>query len=511
MDWLVESSKLTWTSWGIAASILLIHVAAFFSAFHSLQHVRTSQAAVAWVVGLITLPYLSLPMYWIFARHRFEGYREAIREVGNTHERSVAAIRRELTTPADCQSTNLNSPLEHVADVLDTPISEGNEFRLLIDGDAFFDTLVQQIQRARRYVYAEFYILRDDEVGKRFADALIERAREGVVVRLLYDEVGCLRLPGQYVQRLLDAGVDVHAFNTRQGWVNRLQINFRNHRKLVVVDGRHAVIGGLNIGDEYRGKNVWKDRWRDSSVAITGQATRKIQAVFAGDYYWAARTNLPEADWGDREPEAVQDSEHQAGPSSEQRTTSTSTATDARGRAAVCTTGPADIRPRAAMMFAAAIQAARSRLWISTPYLIPDESLMVALSMAKARGVDVRVLIPAVPDEWPVFLAGYHYEHELAELGIPVFRYYAGMLHQKAVLIDDSLALIGSTNLDNRSLYLNFELMIAIEDSLFIDDVAKALSQDFRDSRHSNHDRKPLRPWFARAGTAVARLFSPVL
>jgi len=505
MGWLLEFPTLTGTSWAIASTILLIHVAAFFSAFHSLQHVRTSQAAVAWVVGLITLPYLSLPLYWVFARHRFEGYREAIREVGNNHQRSVFAIRRELNTEADCQSTTLGSPLDHVADVLDTPISEDNDFRLLIDGDAFFDTMLHQIRQAQRYVYAEFYIVRDDEIGNRFSDALIERARAGVVVRLLYDEVGCLRLTGQYLQRLLDAGVDVRAFNTRQGWVNRLQINFRNHRKLLVVDGHQAVVGGLNIGDEYRGKQVWKNRWRDTSVAIQGDLTRKIQAVFAGDYYWAARTNLPEIDWGHGEQGTAEDSKPT---NADPRDEATPTPTN---RAAVCMTGPADVRPRAAMMFAAAIHSARSRLWISTPYLIPDESVMVALAMAKARGVDVRLLIPSVPDEWPVFLAGYHYEQQLAELSIPVFRYHVGMLHQKSVLVDDSLALIGSTNLDNRSLYLNFELMIAIEDRLFIHDVAEAFRQDFHDSRRSNDNRIPSRPWFARAGTAFARLFSPVL
>ncbi|MGB7347234.1 MAG: cardiolipin synthase [Pirellulaceae bacterium] len=475
----------------IPLALLLIHFVSILSAFHSLQHVRTSQAAVAWVIGLVTIPYLTLPLYWIFARHRFEGYREAIRDVGHQHEHSVTAIRRELFTRTNARSSSLVTPLEQVADVLDTPICWDNQFQLLVDGQAFMDAIVATIQSAKQYVYAEFYIIRDDETGNRFADALIQRAQAGVTVRLLYDEVGCLRLSNRYLQRLTAAGIDVHAFNTRQGWVNRFQINFRNHRKLVVVDGEQTIVGGLNIGNEYLAKTKAITSWRDTSLKVTGSAARKIQAVFAGDYFWAARSSLPEAQWNHASHEA----------SSPERD----------GSAAVCSTGPSDPKPRATMMFAAAIGAAKQRLWISTPYLVPDEATMVALAMARTRGVDVRVLIPSVADHWGAYLAGFHYEQELRAIDVPVYRYKTGVCHQKCVLVDDRLAMIGSTNLDNRSLYLNFELMIAAQDKDLLDKVQSMLTTDFANAEISNHAKKPLRPLLSRAGTAVARLFSPVL
>lgn len=163
------------------------------------------------------------------------------------------------------------------------------------------------------------------------------------------------------------------------------------------------------------------------------------------------------------------------------------------------------------MMFAAAAGAAKTRLWISTPYLVPDESSLVALHMAKARGVDVRVLIPIASDHWGVYMAGFHYEQQFAEAEIPIFRYKAGFMHQKCVLVDDSLALVGSTNLDNRSLYLNFELMIAIADRDFVSEVTTMLERDFASATHSNAPETPVRWWYERAGTAIARLFSPVL
>ena len=158
-----------------------------------------------------------------------------------------------------------------------------------------------------------------------------------------------------------------------------------------------------------------------------------------------------------------------------------------------------------------AAAAARKRIWISTPYLVPDEPSQVALHMAKARGVDVRLLIPAEADHWGVYLAGFYYEEILAEAGIPVYRYGDGFMHQKCVLIDDDLVLIGSTNLDNRSLYLNFELMLASDDPTLVNNAAEMLQRDFITATHSNAPDKPIRPWLARVGTAVARLFSPLL
>lgn len=477
----------------LVASIVLLSL---LSAFHALRHVRTSQAAVGWTVALITLPMIALPLYWVFARHRFEGYREAIREIGERHQQSVRAVQNELQTAELARSTNQQSALEQLADVLDTPISSARRAELLIDGQEFFEAVFSAVSCASHYIYVAFYIFRDDEIGRKFADALIERARAGVQVRVLYDEVGSIRLPRSYLSRLRDAGVDVNPFNTRQGWFNRFQINFRNHRKIVLVDGHTAIVGGLNVGDEYLGQGVDKPRWRDTGLLVEGPITRKVQAVFAGDYYWAARHDLPEARWANQPSESDQTSR---------------SSTHDPGNAIVCATGPADSRPRATMMFSSLAGSARYRLWISTPYLVPDEPSLVALHMARSRGVEVRILIPNQADHWSVYLAGFHYAHELSEAKIPVFRYTGGFMHQKCILVDDELALVGSTNLDNRSLYLNFELMVAIQDADFVRNVHRMLQADFAQSIEVNSPQAPARPWFERVGTAIARLFSPIL
>lgn len=482
--------------WGILVPtvLLILHSLALASAWHAIRNTRTSQAAVAWTVGLLAMPALTLPAYWVFARNRFSGYREAVRSVGRQHLASLHAIERETMTQRDARTTPLITSLDQVADVLDTPICDGNRFGLLIDGGAFSDALFDQIASAEHYIYAEFYIIRDDVFGNRFADALIAQAQAGRTVRLLYDEVGCIQLPSTYLRRLRHGGVDVRAFNTRQGWVNRFQLNFRNHRKLLVVDGWRGMVGGLNIGDEYLGDHDWVTRWRDTSTTVEGPVVKKIQAVFAADYYWASRQGLPETQWA-HEP---------SGESGEEEG-------DETGLAAICATGPADQRARATMMFAAAAGAARGRLWISTPYLVPDETTLNALSMACARGVDVRVLIPGEPDQWLVYLAGFHYETVLKSLGVSVYRYTGGFMHQKCVLVDDDLAMIGSTNLDNRSLHLNFEMMLAIDQRGFVAEVAQMLQQDLAAATESGATPARLRPWYGRIGTILARLFSPVL
>lgn len=486
------------SGWHIVVPVVLtaLEVIGLASAWHAAQNVRTSQAAVAWAAGLVAMPLLMVPMYWIFGRSRFGGYREALREAGQQHQASVEAIRRELDTHPNVASAVADRPIARLADVLDTPLSFGNDFELLIDGRAFFDDLLRQIESAEHYVYAQFYILRDDDIGRQFAEALARQARAGKVVRLLYDEVGCLLVPRSYFRRLRDAGVEVLAFNTRQGWSNRFQLNFRNHRKLLVVDGRRAIVGGLNVGDEYLGRARWATHWRDTALRVDGPAARKLQAVFASDYYWASRRDMPEARW---EVDAEE-------PSAGERD-----ASSGAGVAAVCRTGPADRRARATMMFATAAAAATRRLWISSPYLVPDETSVTALSMARARGVDVRVLVPSKADRWLVYLAGFYYERVLESIGVPVYRYRDGFLHQKCVLVDDDLALIGSTNLDNRSLHLNFELMLAVGERPVVAQVAEMLERDFARASTQGAEPERLRPWYFRIGTVVARLFSPVL
>ncbi len=483
MNWdLIDGYTLTLTSLVLFAFQGL----GFFSILHALRRVRTSQAIIAWSVGLITLPIVVVPCYWIFGRSRFFGYRELMRHA--MEEQSTPAQRYQeylADTAVNLQESAV--PLHRLSLTVDRKVTMGNQLELLIDGDVAYEAMFEAIRNSKKYVLAQFFIIQNDDVGRRFADALIERATAGVEVRLLYDNIGSQWLPRSYLRRLIEGGVVVSSFNMREGFRYRLQVNFRNHRKVVVVDGVRAFTGGLNIGDEYRGKGPDFDVWRDTNVSIRGPVVQAIQAAFAMDWYWSRHEALAHLVWKS-EPVGNTD-----------------------GQACVLVTGPADERHYCSMMFCEMAAAANQRLWIATPYFVPDEAVATALESAAARGVDVRVLIPSRPDHYVAFLAGIYYEDELTAVGVKVYRYQPGFMHQKVVLVDRSIAAVGSTNLDNRSIHLNFELMVASSDHTFTGAVERMLTTDFAESIQSAVGALNRRPYLFQMLVDAARLFSPIL
>ena len=367
----------------------------------------------------------------------------------------------------------------------DIPVLRGNAVELLVDGAATFESILQGIDRARDYVLFQFFIVKDDELGREVQAHLIAKAREGVRVYFLYDEVGSHALPNRYKEELRSAGVQVYAFNTRQGMRNRFQLNFRNHRKIVVVDGREAWIGGHNVGDEYMGRDPKFGHWRDTHVRIQGPAALAAQLSFVEDWYWAT-SQVAEVDW---EPHRAPEGDV---------------------RALVIPTGPADQLETATLMFIHAINSARERVWIASPYFVPDEAVMAAIHLAGLRGVDVRILIPDHPDHLLVYLAAYSYFDEASDTGAEFYRYTDGFLHQKVVLIDHSSASVGTANFDNRSFRLNFEVTATIADSAFVGQVERMFEADFARSRRMEPGELDRKPFWFKLGVSLARLTSPI-
>lgn len=280
--------------------------------------------------------------------------------------------------------------------------------------------------------------------------------------------------------------MDIHPFATNRRFVNRFQLNFRNHRKIVVVDGLRAFIGGHNVGVEYLGGNPRLSPWRDTHIEMRGPIVQSVQFVFIEDWHWATQ-QLPHFDPPPADLSA--DDMH----------------------CLVMATGPADKQETGSLFFVEAINAARERVWITTPYLIPDEAVFSALTLAVMRGVDVRILIPSRRDHYVVFEASKLYAHELIRAGVRIFRYRPGFLHQKVVLIDSVAAAIGSANLDNRSFRLNFEIMVLTIDRPFAKEVEKMLERDFAEAFEVDRSEYRKAPALRRVTMHVARLFSPIL
>ncbi len=311
-------------------------------------------------------------------------------------------------------------------------------------------------------------------------------AREGVKIYLLYDEIGCFTTPARYWATLRAEGVEVHPFNTRRGWRNRFQINFRNHRKIVLADGNVAYIGGLNVGNEYVGKNKHFGHWRDTQIELRGPCVAAVELSFLQDWHWATKKMLAL-------PAIPPPTERQG-----------------NAAAIVIPTGPADASATCTFMLLAVISSARRRLWIASPYFVPDETVYDALQLAAIRGVDVRILLPSMPDHLLVYLAAFSYLESAEAVGVKFYRYKSGFLHQKVLLVDDDLAGVGSVNLDNRSMRLNFELTALFADKDFARQTAAMLEKDFAESERATPGDLKKRGLLFRFAVRAALLLAPV-
>lgn len=462
----------------LALLVLLLHLAGLVAAINAVMNTRTAQGAFAWALGLVLLPYITLVPYLYLGRSRFRGY---IRR----HRVSRLRMRRVAGVPAhtDATSSPQAQRYQAIAAMLHTRFHAGQRLRLLIDGKAAFEAMLAAVASAERYVLMQFFIFHDDGLGRRVRDLLLEKAAAGVRVCVLFDGIGSHALPKRYVDTLLDGGVEIRVFATRRK-SNRFQLNFRNHRKILVVDGDIGFTGGLNVGDEYLGMKPPLAPWRDTHIQLEGPAVADLQRTFAEDWYWVTGKLPP---------------------------MSTPRYADGPALTLIAATGPADSQESCSLYFVSAIHAATRRVWITTPYFVPDQAVMAALRLAVFRGVDVRVLIPSRPDHYAVFQASGLYAHEAVLAGVRMFRYQPGFIHQKVMLIDDDTVSIGSMNLDNRSFRLNFEISALNIDPAFAAEVETMLLADFAHARQivpADYERAP---YLRRLIMHVARLFDPVL
>ncbi|WP_339479884.1 MULTISPECIES: cardiolipin synthase [unclassified Pseudomonas] len=467
--------------------IALLHTLGSIAAVHAVLTVRTAQGSIAWALSLLFIPYLTLIPYLVFGRSTFDGYIKARRQANKEMRKAISELnwRPWVEEALTARASQAYDSLRAMPKLGRTPCLANNQVRLLVNGQATFEAIFQAIDNARQAVLIQFFIIHDDRLGLRLQTLLLKKAAEGVAVYLLYDRIGSHSLPHRYVQVLRDGGVHVKAFATRSGWLNRFQVNFRNHRKIVAVDGVLGFVGGHNVGDEYMGEKPPLAPWRDTHVEVCGPVVGSMQESFAEDWFWAARS-LPPLILPDTYP-------------------------DDGVLCQLLTSGPADAYETCSLFFVEAIHAASERVWITTPYFIPDEAVFAALRLAVLRGVDVRILLPSRPDHRIVYAASSLYAFEAVRAGVRMFRYAPGFLHQKVVLIDQEISAIGSANLDNRSFRLNFEVMLLTVDIPFATEVEQMLEQDFAQAVEIDKQESRETHRLQKIGMRIARLISPIL
>ncbi len=446
---------------------------------------REPTTAVAWCLVVLLVPMLGALLFWVF------GYNYLQRRITRKHRQrqSLGAehppVRREASRGAGGGAPL--PPLAEVALAVNAfPLSPGNRVDLYHDTRAAYEAILAAIAGARRHVHLEYYTFRSDETGRRVVDLLVEKARAGVQVRLLYDSAGSLFLSPGMTRPLVQAGGRVCDFlplNPLRSWV---RINLRNHRKITVVDGAVGFTGGMNIGDEYLGKGPL-GFWRDTSLRLEGPAVAGLQRVFMEDWNFASDELLDEGSCfphhdpvGDDLVQVVD-----SGPDQE----------------------PNSIRE----LYFAAILSARKRLWVASPYFVPDAGILDALRLARLRGVDVRLLTLLRPDHRVPFYAGRYYWGDLLSFGGRVYQYAAGMMHAKVVLVDGEWAMVGSANLDNRSLHLNCEAGCVLYTARRVAELEAQFLRDLESSVALDREAFARRSLGAKLAENACRLFSPVL
>ena len=471
--------------------IVSIYVLAFIAAIHAVLHTRTAQGAIAWLVSLLTLPYFSLPLYLIFGPRKLQGYIKA-RRAGDLEINHLARILLERSKPFESQLQTHQNSIRVVRELAKLPFTNQNEVKLLIDGQHAFEHFFDAIDEAEEYVLVQFYILRHDETGQKFKELLLKKAAQGIKIYLLFDSIGSYELSSDYIKSLKRGGVLVFGFNDTRLQNNRYQVNFRNHRKILVVDGKVAFVGGLNIGNEYLGDDPNFKVWRDTHAEFHGPCVQSVQLAFVEDWYWVTQ-DLPRLNWY---PEPAPASDPGSPPPTKD--------------ILVLPTGPVDSLETGTLFFMQLINSATHRLWIATPYFVPDIQLITALQLAALRGVDVKILMPKKSDNILMHLTSFATMKEAAKAGVQFYHYLPGFMHQKVILIDNDIGTIGTANFGNRSFRLNFEITMLVAGQQIAKDIENMLEKDFANSKPLNTRDYELLPFLSKLLIQLARLSAPI-
>lgn len=455
---------------------------------------RHPAKSVAWLMILFIIPLIGFIVYYFMAkqyshRRKVGGKdRERIRAIVNSLSRDIDESARHGVV-AGRPEQRMHAMIERLPD---QPITRHNRTVLLQNGEMTYDSIFRAVERAKHHIHLEYYIVRDDEVGRRLQQLLIEKAKAGVEIRFIYDGVGSHHLNYKYVDKLREAGVEIYCFLPPSIAFFEKRMNYRNHRKIVVVDGEIGFLGGINLGLEYLGGDKKLGFWRDTHVQLEGESVYYLQSVFLNDWMFVSGQedmNLPEAFFPTLRQSDIEGSE----------------------RVQIVASGPEQGNDLIYRMIFTALTTAQRRIYFTTPYYIPDRSIQTALKTAALSGLDVRMILPGIPDSRIVKYASLSYIEELMEAGVQVYEYNKGFLHAKMLIVDDKLASVGTANMDLRSFFNNFEINAFFFDRKTIEPLLTDFEADMVDSRLIKLSVFRRRPRLQKILEILSHLLSPLL
>lgn len=470
-----------------------------------LQRSTRPLSTLVWILVLYFLPYIGVVLWWMLGRNHMRRKKRSLARSRDQMARSFNELeRRACPQIVDSDQTNVDQRDQALTtqrlvlrDEFNVfPPTRGNRVAIHARPPQAFDAFIDAIAEAEDHIHFLFYTWRDDETGTRFRDLLIEKAKQGIEVRVLFDGFGSVSIGRRFLRPLAEAGARVATFLPLHFWERRLRINFRNHRKLLVIDGRRAFTGGVNIADEYL-------QWFDMAYGFEGPVVYQMQEIFAEDWHFATGEDLAAERYfphlARREPRSVT----APAPGDDDLID------DALAR--VVAGGPDDRLETIHKMFFLALTSARRNLLLITPYFVPDLAILTALQTAAMRGVDVRILVPGRSDVPLTQHAGRAYWESLMESGVRIFEYGGSILHAKLLVLDSTHVIVGSANMDIRSFRFNFEANAVIESRV----LNRSMTEIFEDAQEKSDEvvleEFRCRPRRARLIEGAARLFSPLL
>lgn len=453
---------------------------------------RNPSKTVAWMFILFCLPLLGFVIYFFVAQDYQK--RLKIRQKGSRlfremkehfWDRAAVVLRKEdMNNPGFHHHDRLFNLLKHLSE---SPITGCNETRVLTDGKETYDAMLKAMEEAKDHIHVEFYIFRNDRIGTKFQDVMIRKAKEGVKVRLVCDGLGSYKLKKAFIRRFKESGVQFYFFLPAMVSMFSRRINYRNHRKIVVVDGTVGFLGGINVGDDYLGEYPDMGYWRDTHLQVEGDAVYFLQSVFLHDWRLASGEAISNP--------SLYPEHHCTG----------------KEQVQILSSGPDTSWNAIHEMCFGAISVAKERIWITSPYFIPDEGLYEALKTAAVSGVDVRIIIPDHADSRLVKLASLSYVEELLAAGVSFYEYEKGFIHAKVLIVDELLASVGTANMDMRSFFCNFELTAVMFDEQPIHRLVSDFKEDLNHSRAIELETFHARGRWQKAAEILCRMLSPLL
>jgi len=450
---------------------------------------RNPSTTLTWILLLALVPIVGLIFYFLFGQNYFNRRKydkKALRDmkVYERFEKEELRFHQDLSqfTPRQQQMLKLSKKLAR------TPISFNTETTILTNGEQTFSNLIHELENAEHHIHMEYYIFRADDIGTRIQQILINKAKSGVKIRFMYDAVGSIQISKSFLKEMVDAGVKLVAFGSVKTNFFSSRVNFRNHRKIVVIDGDVGFIGGLNVGDEYLSRSKTYGYWRDTHMLVRGEAVRTLQMIFLQDWLHMTGEKLFEQEYF-----------------------SPTLTSGGDGAVQMIASGPDNERRVLRNIFFSMITSAKKSVWLATPYFIPNDDILTALRVAALSGMDVRILFPAKPDKKLPFFASHSYFPSLLDAGVKIYEYEKGFIHSKLLIVDGEVATIGTANMDMRSLNLNFEVNALLVQTASVKKMVTDFERDLLSTNLVDLDQLKNKKIWERFMESAARLMAPLL